>query len=343
MFYLVGMQYNINQQLWLLRLAEQDETGVTRTLAREYRYDGDGRVRYYERDRDPDDLAPIEGVEKWREFLGSSVYSDLDVIGSGDPLSSQKSRRYVHAADGQLVAWFDVPDSEHENGQWHFVHADMLGTTRLVTDDAGDVGSGLAYTAFGELAGSAFPGGSAATSRFGYCGGWGYEDDTLATLGGGSSDPVAGLGLLHVGARWYAPGLGRFVQRDPISIAGGNNFYSYSMNSPAVWVDPDGHFAIVPVVTVAIRVILIGIGVGSAIYALSQFGCWISESSTQPNWRTSQLEGDMDGDGFPDLDDPRAGGRTADQLDVICEGLEKGAKTPGTGRKGPGIGKPKIP
>ncbi|GMU83058.1 MAG: hypothetical protein AMXMBFR47_29290 [Planctomycetota bacterium] len=240
-FYLVGMQYNINQQLWLLRLAEQDETGVTRTLAREYRYDGDGRVRYYERDRDPDDLAPIEGVEKWREFLGSSVYSDLDVIGSGDPLSSQKSRRYVHAADGQLVAWFDVPDSEHENGQWHFVHADMLGTTRLVTDDAGDVGSGLAYTAFGELAGSAFPGGPAATSRYGYCGGWGYEDDTLATLGGGSSDPVAGLGLLHVGARWYAPGLGRFVQRDPASLHGGINNYSYVGSAPTVFIDASGN------------------------------------------------------------------------------------------------------
>lgn len=247
-YYMVGMQYNINQQLWLLRLAEKDETGVTKTFAREYRYDGDGRVRYYERDRDPDDLAPIEGVEKWREFLGSSVYSDLDVLGTSDPLSSQKSRRYVHAADGKLVAWFDVPDSEHPSGQWHFVHADMLGTTRLVTDGAGNVGSGLAYTAFGELAGSAFPGGPAASSRYGYCGGWGYEDDTLATLGGGSSDPVAGLGLLHVGARWYAPGLGRFVQRDPISVAGGVNTYIYTHNLPTIATDPTGYYTYINIV-----------------------------------------------------------------------------------------------
>lgn len=48
------------------------------------------------------------------------------------------------------------------------------------------------------------------------------------------------LGLLHVGARWYDPAIGRFISRDPIGIAGGLNVYVYCANSPLGCVDPTG-------------------------------------------------------------------------------------------------------
>jgi uncharacterized protein RhaS with RHS repeats len=46
--------------------------------------------------------------------------------------------------------------------------------------------------------------------------------------------------LLHLGERFYNPGLGRFLQRDPIGIRGGRNVYAYVWNSPLRNVDPLG-------------------------------------------------------------------------------------------------------
>jgi uncharacterized protein RhaS with RHS repeats len=45
--------------------------------------------------------------------------------------------------------------------------------------------------------------------------------------------------FLHIGNRYYDPGLGRFLQRDPIGIGGGRNVYLYSV-SPARRIDPSG-------------------------------------------------------------------------------------------------------
>ncbi len=104
-------------------------------------------------------------------------------------------RRGRHAGDGRLLGWNDA-------GQWYFVKADHLGSTRLVTSTAGLAGA-VAYSAFGEVLGEDFPARPAARSRYGFCGGWGYENDALAEPG----DILAGLGLLHVGARYYSPAL----------------------------------------------------------------------------------------------------------------------------------------
>ena len=42
-------------------------------------------------------------------------------------------------------------------------------------------------------------------------------------------------------ARYYHPGLARFISEDPIGFAGGDvNFYAYAGNSPVVFVDPFG-------------------------------------------------------------------------------------------------------
>jgi RHS repeat-associated protein len=117
------------------------------------------------------------------------------------------------------------------------VHADHLGSTRLVTTPTGAVGTRLGYTAFGETVTHSNPGGPAARSRYGYCGGWGYETDGL----GDAADPLAAAGLMHVGARYYAPAIGRFVQRDPTGIGGGINVYAYCRTSPLSFIDPAGH------------------------------------------------------------------------------------------------------
>jgi len=108
----------------------------------------------------------------------------------------------------------------------------MIGTTRLMTDVSGSVlaGSQSVHTAFGE---AIAPNGN---HRYGYAGAWGYQSL------GPDADPV-GYGapnFLHVGHRYYDPATGRFLQRDPIGIAGGFNVYEYVFSSPTWAVDPMG-------------------------------------------------------------------------------------------------------
>ena len=53
-------------------------------------------------------------------------------------------------------------------------------------------------------------------------------------------------GMQQLGARFYWPELGRFIQQDP--IGDGMNWYAYAGNNPVVWVDPEGltdYFAII--------------------------------------------------------------------------------------------------
>jgi len=46
--------------------------------------------------------------------------------------------------------------------------------------------------------------------------------------------------LVHLGARYYAPNLARFLSRDPAGIAGGVNVYAYCVGDPINLVDPSG-------------------------------------------------------------------------------------------------------
>jgi pimeloyl-ACP methyl ester carboxylesterase len=47
--------------------------------------------------------------------------------------------------------------------------------------------------------------------------------------------------LFHVGAREYDPRTARWLQRDPIDVAGGDpNLYRYCFNRPVTWKDPSG-------------------------------------------------------------------------------------------------------
>jgi uncharacterized protein RhaS with RHS repeats len=41
-------------------------------------------------------------------------------------------------------------------------------------------------------------------------------------------------------ARYYDSTVGRFITEDPISFAGGIDFYAYTLNNPVNWIDPFG-------------------------------------------------------------------------------------------------------
>jgi RHS repeat-associated protein len=79
------------------------------------------------------------------------------------------------------------------------------------------------------------------------------------------------LGLSYFGARWYAPGLGRFMGMDPVEAQAENlysfNRYAYANNNPYKFVDPDGN----------VPIPLIIWGMGAAVTAYNTYQTYQSE------------------------------------------------------------------
>lgn len=119
------------------------------------------------------------------------------------------------------LAWADVL----------YVHTDHLGTPRLATNEQGvTVWRNLPTTEpFGNAPVEEDPDG----------------DSTLNTLNlrfpGQYADKETNLNYNYF--RDYDPSTGRYVQSDPIGLAGGINTYTYVGANPLLFVDPDGLLA----------------------------------------------------------------------------------------------------
>jgi len=101
-------------------------------------------------------------------------------------------------------------------------HGDQLGSTRGMSNGSEVITDSREYDAWGLTIAS-----SGSGSPFGFVGGQGYQ-----------KDPDSGLMLL--GARYYDPSVGRFINRDPISYNGGLNLYGYCGNDPVQVTDRTG-------------------------------------------------------------------------------------------------------
>ncbi|MEA4883918.1 MAG: RHS repeat-associated core domain-containing protein [Clostridia bacterium] len=103
--------------------------------------------------------------------------------------------------------------------QTYFLHTDMVGSIRAITDSAGQVVARFEYEPFGLLAMSTGPMASGA-HRF-----TGKPED-------GATE------LYYFGARHYDPRVGRFISRDPVRQE--LNWYAYVSMNPIAHVDHDG-------------------------------------------------------------------------------------------------------
>ena len=96
------------------------------------------------------------------------------------------------------------------------------GNLSLQTNAAHSFFIDFSFDAFGVGSSSSSP-----TEPLGYGAQWGCYTDRET-------------GLVLMGFRYYDPGTGRFLNRDPIGQAGGVNLYSYTANNPVVNADPEG-------------------------------------------------------------------------------------------------------
>jgi RHS repeat-associated protein len=122
--------------------------------------------------------------------------------------------RYI-LAHGRLIA--------QVNNDVRYFLADQQGSTRLLTDSAGQITSEYDYSAFGELTDS-----PSVETKYLYTG---QQFDQ-------------GTGMYSLRARYYTPGAGRFVSRDVWPVDYGDpwelNRYGYVGNNPGNYSDPSG-------------------------------------------------------------------------------------------------------
>ena len=166
--------------------------------------------------------------------------------------NSSNTTNYVYDALGFLVAEYagsavskeyipfgsQVIAVENASGspcQTCYLNYDHLGSVRLVTDENAAVVARHDYVPYGE---EIFPPYAGRTAPFG------NTDYVNPRFTGQMRDAESGLDFFN--ARYFGPGLGRFVSPDPMNAGAdvGNpqswNGYLYGLGNPVVLVDPSG-------------------------------------------------------------------------------------------------------
>jgi RHS repeat-associated protein len=116
-----------------------------------------------------------------------------------------------------------------KDGELFYLIGDHLGSTSIVTDDAGQVVSETRYTAWGEVRYNS----GVTPTDYTYTGQYSYTAD---------------FGLMFYNARWYDPYLNHMTQPDSIVPDPHNSQdydrYSYVRNNPLRYTDPSGHLCV---------------------------------------------------------------------------------------------------
>jgi RHS repeat-associated protein len=191
-----------------------------------YGYDAAGRRR----------SRTVNGVTTTSLWAGEQEVAEYDAAGA-------LLRRFVWGPMGvdEIVAIIGVTGTAAARRR--FQHADGLGSVVAATTPSGTLEAKFAYTPYGVADSNAGPP-------------WRFTGRRL--------DPDTGLYYLR--ARDYSPLLGRFLQPDPIGIAGGINLYAYVGNDPLNGTDPLGLLSLEGTVRFVggVAQAAVGVGVGVA-------------------------------------------------------------------------------
>lgn len=176
-------------------------------------------------------------------LTGIGAAASFSYDGSGNRLQAVKGSavtRYIHDARGNLLAEADASNQitryyvygmgllamiTPEN-QTYCYHFDATGNTIAITDNTENVINGYAYDPYGKVVDEV----ETVQQPFKFVGQYGVMAEQN--------------GFYYMRARYYDPGVGRFISEDPIGLAGGDvNLYGYVTNNPINLVDPSGLLA----------------------------------------------------------------------------------------------------
>ncbi|MFT5322191.1 MAG: RHS repeat-associated protein [Planctomycetaceae bacterium] len=122
----------------------------------------------------------------------------------------------------------DEPIAEIDSAGTHFLHPDPMSSVVAVSDGKGSITERFHFDAFGQQAGTF-------DAKF--------KPQSPSTTGRArfqGREQLGSLPYLDFRSRVYSPGHGRFLQTDPIGLAGDPNLYRFGMNNPLLYADPMG-------------------------------------------------------------------------------------------------------
>ena len=172
------------------------------------------------------------------------------------------TRYYAHDMDRKLLGEYDATAAIYETvwlgttpiavmkgGQRFWIDADQIDSPRVVRNDADQIVWRWQSEAFGSSAANEDPLGQGSFEFNLRFPGQVYDRET---------------GLHHNDQRDYAPRTGRYVQSDPIGLAGGINTFAYVGGNPVSTIDPTGLDATVCLYPGAGPFGHVGIGINSS-------------------------------------------------------------------------------
>jgi RHS repeat-associated protein len=181
-------------------------------------YDGAGRLVSVD--------DPASGTDATWGYDGDGLRVSLDDPGAdehasfvwghgagGSELLDDGSVRFVYGPGGLPI------EQVARDGTATWIHADLTGSVRALTDETGAVVATFDWDAFGMPVAST----GSATTRLGFHGDW--------------TDPGTGLQYLH--ARVYDPTTGQFLTIDP-AVTSTHHAYAFAAGDPLAFADPTG-------------------------------------------------------------------------------------------------------
>jgi RHS repeat-associated protein len=134
-------------------------------------------------------------------------------------------REYVWMDSTPVAVFTPDPAAPAGNPLVYTIHTDHLDAPRVVVDKNGAIRWRWLAEPFGTTAPETNPSNTGAFALH-------------LRFPGQYFDQESGLHYNYF--RDYDPSIGRYVQSDPIGLKGGINTYTYALNQPARYVDPDG-------------------------------------------------------------------------------------------------------
>src|SRR5690606_15097373 len=162
------------------------------------------------------------GHRLWKEVGGEKTYFFYNESGLVGEYSNAGTliKEYQYTADS---TWMTNPLFQRDNGNVYFYQNDHLGSPQRMVALSGEVVWEGTYRAFGGISESR----GKVSNKLRFPGQY-YDMET---------------GLHHNYFRDYDPDLGRYIQSDPIGLAGGLNLYGYAYQNPLLYSDPTGEIA----------------------------------------------------------------------------------------------------